>query len=109
MQSKLKNQTYTIRPDMEISKIHQSLLQKRFFVDETNQTSRERSYSYKSNLNAKTGSCSEASSSEEEDVGMRKSRRKRYLFIQMKYQMVKVLKRKTLNHLRVVEKVTFKM
>ena len=27
-------------------------------------------------MNAKTGSCSEASSSEEEDVGMRKSRRK---------------------------------
>ena len=44
------------------------------FVDETNQTSRARSYSYKSNLNAKTGSCSESISSEEEDVGMRKSR-----------------------------------
>ena len=45
-------------------------------VDETNKTSQAKSYSYKSNLNAKTGSCSEASSSEEEDVGIRKSRRK---------------------------------
>ena len=45
-------------------------------MDETNQTSRARSYSYKSNLNAKTGSCIESSSSEEEDVGMRKNRRK---------------------------------
>ena len=46
------------------------------FVNETNQTSRARSYTYKSNLNSKTGSCSEASSSEEEDSGMRKGRRK---------------------------------
>ena len=35
-----------------------------------------RSYTYKSNLNAKTGSCSEASSSEEEDIGMSKVSRK---------------------------------
>ena len=47
-----------------------------FFVDETNQTILSRSYSYKSDLNAKTGSCSEASSSEEEDTGIRKCRRK---------------------------------
>ena len=47
-------------------------------MNETNQTSRARSYTYKSNLNAKTGSCSEASSSKEEDIGMCKSRRKRY-------------------------------
>ena len=46
------------------------------FVNETNQKSRARSYTYKSDLNAKTGSCSEASSSEEEDIGMRKGRRK---------------------------------
>ena len=39
-------------------------------------TSRSRSYTYKSNLNAKTGSCSEVSSSEEEYIGMRKGRRK---------------------------------
>ena len=39
-------------------------------MNETNQTSRERSYTYKSNLNAKTGSFSEASSSEEEYIGM---------------------------------------
>ena len=45
-------------------------------MDETNQTSRSRSYTYKSNFNAKTGSCSKASSSEEEDIGMRKGRRK---------------------------------
>ena len=43
-------------------------------MNETNQTSRARSYTYKSNLNAKKGACSEASSSEEGDVGMRKSR-----------------------------------
>ena len=45
-------------------------------MNETNQTSRARRYTYKSNLNAKTGSCSEASSSEDEDIGMRKGRRK---------------------------------
>ena len=45
-------------------------------MDATNQTGRAISYSYKSNLNAKIGSFSEASSSEEEYVGMRKSRRK---------------------------------
>ena len=76
MQRKLKNQTYKIIPEMEIRNIHQSLLKKKScFVDETNQTSWARSYSSKSNLNAKTGSCSEASSSEEEDVGIRRSRR----------------------------------
>ena len=35
------------------------------FVNKTNQTSRARNYTYKSNLNARTGSCSEASSSED--------------------------------------------
>ena len=49
---------------------------KDFFTNKKNQTSRARSYTYKSNLNAKTVSCSEASSSEEEDIGIRKSRRK---------------------------------
>ena len=76
VQRNLKNQTGKIRPETEISKIHPSLLQKRFFVNETNQTSRSRSYTYKSSLNAKTGSCSEANSSEEEDIGMRQGRRK---------------------------------
>ena len=46
------------------------------FVDETNKTIRANVQSYKSNLNAKKGACSEASSSEEEDVGMSKSSRK---------------------------------
>ena len=45
-------------------------------MNETNQKSRARSYTHKSNLNAKTGSCSEASSSEEKDIGMHKGRRK---------------------------------
>ena len=45
-------------------------------MDETNKTSQAKSYSYKSNLNAKKGACSDASSSEEEDVGILKSRRK---------------------------------
>ena len=45
-------------------------------MDETNQTSRARIYSYRSNLKEKTSSCSEASSSEKEDVGIRKSSRK---------------------------------
>ena len=53
-------------------------------MNETNQKSRARSYTYKSNLNAKTVSCSEASSSEEEDIGMRKGRRKVILRIQTK-------------------------
>ena len=76
VQRKLKNQTDKIRPDTEITKIHHSLLKKKLFVDETNQTSIAKSYSYKRNFNAKTDSCSEASSSEEEDIGIRKSRRK---------------------------------
>ena len=60
-----------------LRKIHQRLLQKKgCFVDETNKKSRAKIYSYKSNSNAKKGACSEASISEEEDVGMRKSRRK---------------------------------
>ena len=45
-------------------------------MDETNQTSRAISYTYKSDLNVKTGSFSQASISEEEDIGMRKGRRK---------------------------------
>ena len=45
-------------------------------MNKTNQTSRARSYTYKSNLNAKTGSCSEASSSEGGDIRMRKGREK---------------------------------
>ena len=45
-------------------------------MNKTNQTSRARSYTYKSNLNAKTGSCIEASSNEEEDNGMPKGQRK---------------------------------
>ena len=43
-------------------------------MNKKNQTSRARSYTYKSNLNAKTGSCSEESSSEEEGIGIRKGR-----------------------------------
>ena len=54
------------------------------FVNETNQTSRARSYTYKSNLNAKTGSCSEASRNEVEYIGMRKGRRNFILRIKKK-------------------------
>ena len=56
----------------------------------------------------KKGACSEASNSEEEDVGMRKSRRKSDLSIKTKNQMEKILKRKRLNYLSVVKKVTLK-
>ena len=59
-----------------LRKIHQSLLPKKVVLGMRKKTSRAKSYSYKRNFNAKKGSCSEASSSEEEDVGMRKSRRK---------------------------------
>ena len=60
-----------------LRKIHQSLLQKKgCFADETNRISQANSDPYKSNLNEKTGSFIEVSSSEEEDVGMRKIRRK---------------------------------
>ena len=38
-----------------------------YFVNDTDQTSRARIYTYKSNLYAKTGSCSEENSSEEKD------------------------------------------
>ena len=45
-------------------------------MNETNQTILARSYAYKSNFNDRTGSCSEAIRSEEEDIGMSKGRRK---------------------------------
>ena len=46
------------------------------FAEETNRTSQANSDSYKSNSDAKKGACNEARISEEEDVGMRNSRRK---------------------------------
>ena len=58
-----------------LRKIHQSLLQKKN-ADETNRTSQGNSDSYKTNSSAKKGACNEVRSSEEEDVGMRDSRRK---------------------------------
>ena len=77
MQRKFKNQTDTIRPYTEISKIHQSLLQKKvvLWMRQTKQVEQEVTPT-NIFLNVKTGSYSEASSSEEEDVGMRKGRRK---------------------------------
>ena len=45
-------------------------------MEETNRTSQANSDSYKTNSNAKKGACTEASSSEEEHVGMRVSMRK---------------------------------
>ena len=45
-------------------------------MDETNRTIQANSDSYKTNPNAKKGACNEARSSEEENVGMRDSRRK---------------------------------
>ena len=45
-------------------------------MDDTNKTSRANSDSYNSNLNVKKGACTESISSEEEDVGMHKIRRK---------------------------------
>ena len=45
-------------------------------MDEKNKTSQVKSYSCKSNSNGKKGACIVASRCEEEDVGMRKSRRK---------------------------------
>ena len=46
------------------------------FVNKTAQTSRAKSSTYNSNFNADTPRRSEASSSEEEDIGMRKGSRK---------------------------------
>ena len=46
------------------------------FEDKTKRTSQANSDSYKTDLNAKKGSCNEARSSEEEHVGMRDSMRK---------------------------------
>ena len=46
------------------------------FEDKTNRTSQENIHSYKTDLNAKKVACNEASSSEEEHVGMRDSMRK---------------------------------
>ena len=60
-------------------------------------------------LNAKTGSFSEVSSSQEEDVGMRKNRRKVVLRIKTRNHMEKVSNRKRLNYPNVVEKLTLKM
>ena len=92
-----------------LKKIHQSLLQKSCFADETKKISRANSDSYKSNFNAKTGVCCEASISEEEDVGMRKNRRKVILSIQTRNKMENEMKRRRLNYLSVVGKVTKKI
>ena len=73
-------------------------------MNETNQKIRARSYSYKSNLNAKTGSFSE-----EGDVGMRKGRRKSDFENTNEELDGKELKRKRLDNLSVVEKVTLKL
>ena len=51
---------------------------------------------------AKTGSCSEVSSSEERVIGISKGRRKMILRIQMKNLMEAVAMRKRLNNLSVV-------
>ena len=59
-----------------LSKIHQSLLKKGCFWDETNRTSQANSDSYKTNSNAKKGACNEARCSEEEHFGMRDIKRK---------------------------------
>ena len=60
-------------------------------------------------MNAKTGSCSEASSSEEEDIGIHKGRRKSDFDNTNEELMESVVKRKRLHHLSVVEKVTLKL
>ena len=59
-------------------------------------------------MNAKKGACSEASSSEEGDVGMRKSRIKSDSEHTNKESNGKILKRKRLNYLSVVENLTLK-
>ena len=77
-QNKLKNKTDTIRPETEIRKIHPSLLQKKvvLWIKKLNKSGKKLHLQIK--FECKTGPCSEASSSEEEDIGMRKGRRKRY-------------------------------
>ena len=81
--------TYQLRNKSAKENTSKASPKKCCFVDETNKKCRSKSYSHKSNYNAKTGACSEASSSEEEYVGMRKSRRKVILSIQTKNQMEK--------------------
>ena len=59
-------------------------------------------------MNAKTGSCSEASSSEEEDIGMRKGRRKSD-FENTNEELNGSSIEERLDHLSLVEKVALKL
>ena len=78
-------------------------------MDDKNQKSRARSYSYKSNLNAKQVHVVKQEVVKRKMLECVKLGEKVILRIQTKNQMEKVLKRKKLNNLSVIEKVTLKM
>ena len=65
--------------------------------------------SYKSNSNEKKRACNEARISEEEDVGMRNSRRKGDFEHTTEESNGKVVRRRRLNCLSMVGKVTLKI
>ena len=79
------------------------------FVDETNKTSRVNSDSYKSKYNAKKVHVMKREAVKRKMLECVKVRDKLILSIQTKNQMEKVVKRKRLNYLSVVEKVTLKI
>ena len=78
-------------------------------MNETNQTSRAISYTYKSDLNKKKVHVVKQAVVKRKILECVRVGEKVILRIQTKNKMEKVLKRKRLNHLSFVEKVTLKM
>ena len=91
-----------------LRKIHQRLLQKRLFADETKKTSRVNSDSYKSNYNAKKVHVMKQAEVKRKIMECVKVGEKVILRIQTKNKVEEVVKRGILNYLSVVEKVTLK-
>ena len=108
VQRKFKNQTDKIIPDTEIKKIHQSLLQKNvgLWMRQTEQVEQEFTPKNQIRMQKQVHVVKQAVV-KRKMLECVKVGEKVILIIQTKNQMEKVLKRKRLNYLSVVEKVTW--
>ena len=78
-------------------------------LNNTTRTSQAISNTYNSNFNADTPLCSEASSSEEEDIGMRKGMRKGHFENTNKEVKGKIIEKEEIKNLSVAGKVKLKL
>ena len=92
-----------------LRKIHQILLKKCCFADETNRTSQENSDSYKSNSNAKKVHVMKQGAVKRKMLECVIVGEKLILNIKKNNQMEKVVRRSRLNYLSMVGKVTLKI